>query len=53
MEKIPLIELRNMIKQGEEAKKEIERRFEVKWETIEMKRGDVNDSVLSTPTTGT
>lgn len=36
MEKISLIDLAKMIKQGEAAKREIERRFNIKWEDIDI-----------------
>lgn len=39
MNKTPLTDLVQFIKQGEKAKEEFERRFEVKWEDVE-KRGD-------------
>lgn len=55
MEKIPLIKLAAMIQQGEDAKREVERRFGIKWQDIHVvtKSGEHKNATVSASTTST
>ncbi|MFC4355341.1 hypothetical protein ACFO0S_09805 [Chryseomicrobium palamuruense] len=55
MERISLIKLTQMIQQGEDAKREVERRFGIKWEDVRVvtKSGEKNHGTVSASETST